>query len=108
MSQLLDNTKKLTKNRKKKFEKLLIQIMIQIMSQLLDYTKKMAKNRGKNSKYIFCSDLSETNNDPTFDYTKKDKIEKKYRKLFLAQICMKQEMSQFLDNTKKIQKIENY
>ena len=59
---------KLTKNRKKKFEKLLMaQIcLIKIMSQLLDYTKKMAKNRGKNSKIIFCSDLSETNNDPTF------------------------------------------
>ena len=53
--------------------------------------------------------LCETNNEPTFRLHQKiDKIEKKYRKLFLAQIGMKQEMSQFLDNTKKIQKIEHF
>ena len=42
----------------------------QIMNQLLDYTKKLTKNRQKiewkNRKIIFGSEFSETDNEPTF------------------------------------------
>ena len=60
MSQLLDNTKKMTKIEKK-IEKLsLVQNFLKrIMSQLLDNTKKMTKNRQKIKKIIFGSELSE-------------------------------------------------
>ena len=68
MSQLLDYTKKMEKSRKNIKKLLLAQIGLKrIMSQLLDYTGKIGKKlRKKNRKIIFGSDLSETNNEPTF------------------------------------------
>ena len=46
MSQLLDNTKKMTKSRKKREKLFLAQNCLKrIMSQLLEYTKKLTKNR---------------------------------------------------------------
>ena len=69
----------------------------------------MAKNRGENSKIIFCSDLSETNNEPTFRLHIKltKNRNKKFEKLLMAQICLIKIMSQLLDYTKKKwQKIE--
>ena len=53
------------------------------MSQLLDYTKKLTKNPEKKSKFIFGSELSEANNEPTFRYTKKNdkKSREKNRKI---------------------------
>ena len=73
MNQLLDYTKKLTKNRQnfwlridkkssEKIEKLFLgqNFLKRIMSQLLDNTKKMTTNREKKSKkLIFGSELSE-------------------------------------------------
>ena len=73
MNQLLDYTKKLTKNRQnfwlridkkssEKIEKLFLgqNFLKRIMSQLLDNTKKMTTNREKKSKkIIFGSELSE-------------------------------------------------
>ena len=38
----------------------------QIMSQLLDYTKKLTKNRVKKSKNYFWVRIFETDNEPTF------------------------------------------
>ena len=56
MSQLLDNTKKMTKiEGKKNREKLFLaqNCLKRIMSQLLEYTKKSTKNREKKSKNYF-------------------------------------------------------
>ena len=52
---------------------------------------------------IFGSDWSETNNEPTLRLHKKydKKSRKKFEKLFFAQICLKQIMSQLSDNTTK-------
>ena len=46
----------------------------------------MTKNREKNEKIIFGSELSAPNNEPTLRWQQKNwqKIEKKIRKLFLA------------------------
>ena len=54
MSQLLDDTKKMTKNREKKSKKLIFD------------TKKIDEKSRKKSKIIFGSELSEPNNEPTF------------------------------------------
>ena len=72
MNQLLDYTKKLTKNRQnfwlridkkssEKIEKLFLgqNFLKRIMSQLLDNTKKNKKSRKKNQKLIFGSELPE-------------------------------------------------
>ena len=56
MSQLLEYTKKLTKNREKKIEKLFLvqNFLKRKMSQFLDNTKKNdKKSRKKNSKNYF-------------------------------------------------------
>ena len=57
MSQLLEYTKKLTKNQEKKSKKLFLvqNFLKRKMSQFLDNTKKMTKNREKDSKIIFGS-----------------------------------------------------
>ena len=48
------------------------------MSQLLDYTKKLTKNREKNRKIIFGSELSEANNELTLRiHQKNDKKSRK-------------------------------
>ena len=109
------------------------------MSQLSDDTKKLTKNREKDSKIIFGSKWSEENNEPTFRlYQKIDKnreknrkiilgsefskakyeltfrihqkndkkSRKKIEKLFLVQNFLKRIMSQLLNNTNKWRKIE--
>ena len=54
------------------------------MSQLLEYTKKMTKNREKSRKIIFGSELFEPNNEPYFRlYQKIDKNREKSRKIIL-------------------------
>ena len=66
------------------------------MSQLLEYTKKMTKNREKkNRKIILGSEFSEAKNEPTFRlYQKIDKkSRKKIEKLFLVQNYLKRIMS---------------
>ena len=88
MNQLLDYTKKLTKNRQnfwlridkkssEKIEKLFLgqNFLKRIMSQLLDNTKKNKKSRKKNQKLIFGSELPE--DFWIFDTKKWQKIEKK-------------------------------
>ena len=107
MSQLLEYTQKSRKKStnyfwaRKNFLK-------GIMSQLLDNTKKMTKIEGKKSrKIIFGSELSEANNEPTLRWHQKiDKKSrrKKIEKLFLTQNCLKRKMSQLLEYTKKIDK----
>ena len=69
MSQLKDKTKKIDKNREKKIEKLFLgqNCLKRTISQLLDYTK-MTKIEKKVRKIIFGSELSETNNEPTFRF----------------------------------------
>ena len=57
-------TKNREKNREQLF--LAQNCLNRIMSQLLDNTIKITKNRGKNRKIIFGSEFSETNNQPTF------------------------------------------
>ena len=76
------------------------------MSQLLDYTKKLTKNREKNPQIIFGSELSKANNELTLRIHQKNdkKSRKKIEKLFLAQNGLKQIMSQLLDYTKKLTK----
>ena len=63
MSHLLDNTKKMT-NRKKIF--LAQNCLKRIISQLKDDTKKLTKNQEKIRKIIFGSELSEAKNELTF------------------------------------------
>ena len=70
------------------------------MSQLLDYTGKIDKKLMKNRKFIFGSDLSETNNEPIFRlHQTNDKIEKNIEKLFLAHNCVKRILTQLLHQT---------
>ena len=105
-------TKNREKNREQLF--LAQNCLNRIMSQLLDNTIKITKNRGKNRKIIFGSEFSETNNQPTFrlhqkidknreklfsaqrimsqllDYTKKmTKNREKIRKILLGQNCLR-------------------
>ena len=64
------------------------------MSQLLEYTKKMTKNGEKKSrKIIFGSELFEPNNEPNFSlYQNIDKNrETKIEKLFWGQNCLNNE-----------------
>ena len=65
-------------------------------------------DREKKSKIIFGSELSEANNQPTFRIHQKidKKWRKKIEKLFFGQTFLKRIMSQLLDNTKKMTKIE--
>ena len=56
--------KKIDKNREKLF--LTQNCLKRIMSQLLDYTEKLTKNRENNRKMIFGLELSEANNKPIF------------------------------------------
>ena len=69
------------------------------MSQLLDYTKKLTKNRENNQKIMFGSELSEANDKPTLRLYQKNykKPKKNGEKLYLAQNCLKRIMSQLLD-----------
>ena len=80
------------------------------MSQISDYTKKLTKIEKKNRTIILGSEFSEAKNELTFRiHQKMTKIEKKkIEKLFLAQNGLKQIMSQLLDYTKKLTKIENF
>ena len=57
-----------------------------IISQLLEYTKKMTKNREKKSrKIIFGSELFEPNNEPNFRlYQKIDNNREKNREIILG------------------------
>ena len=69
MSQLLDNSKKMTKiEREKNLEQLFLaqNCLKRIMSQLLEYTKKIdKKSRKKSRKIVYGLKLSAPNNEPT-------------------------------------------
>ena len=100
-------TKNREKNREQLF--LAQNCLNRIMSQLLDNTIKITKNRGKNRKIIFGSEFSETfrlhqkidkNREKLFsaqrimsqllDYTKKmTKNREKIRKILLGQNCLR-------------------
>ena len=94
MSQLLDNSKKMTKSREKKSK---INFWLRIVSQQMT-PKKLPKNPGKkNRKIIFGSELSKANNKETFRLHQKMTYnrEKKNRKIFLGKNCLKRIMSYF-------------
>ena len=84
----------------RKIEKLFLaqNCLKRIMSELLDYTKKNDKISKKNRKIIFGSDWSNQIT-PKNDKKTRNKIETS-----LAQICLKQIMSQLFDYPKKLTK----
>ena len=77
-----------------------------VMSQLLEYTKKLTKNREKKSKNYSWFRIFWSEKWANFWITPKkwQKIEKKTRKLFLAQNGLHRIMSQLSDDTKKLTK----
>ena len=98
MSQLLDYTKKLTKNREKNRKIIFGSELSEANNELTlrIHQKNDKKSRKKNRKIIFGSKWSEANNEPTFRLYQK--IDKKIE-IFLAQNCLKRIMSQLLEYT---------